>query len=221
MLAADRQIKRRKTEKERERTGGARERTLASHSRLFRILFPHLTILVHEPPAHLYASVVVLATRRGEKLYNETRTRVPDTHRPCPIKGPGVRTIDVANRREDAAPVYRALQDDNEAARGVLRQIAGYAASLSRPPLKNCLNARSHSAGALIGTRNQRDLQQVGSTARVIRANLEIAWERSAPLGLSSSIATTRPATRFKNRNKDGRKCTRLISRNNYLHVIA
>lgn len=60
----------------------ARERTLASHSRLFRILFPHLAILVHEPPAHLYASVVGVGLA-GEKLYNETRVRVPDT-RPRP-----------------------------------------------------------------------------------------------------------------------------------------
>jgi len=72
--------------------GGARERTLASHSRLFRILFPHLAILVHEPPAHLYASVIVLdsleksCTTKHVRVYL-TRTR-PERVPSLPIKTP-------------------------------------------------------------------------------------------------------------------------------------
>jgi len=54
------------------------ERRLASHSRLFRILFPHLTILVHEPPAHLYASVIVL---EKSCITKHVRVRGPDTAR--------------------------------------------------------------------------------------------------------------------------------------------
>lgn len=62
-------------------TGGTRERTLASHSRLFRILFPHLA----SPRPRATGSPLRLRRRRraglaGEKLSNETRTRVPDTY---------------------------------------------------------------------------------------------------------------------------------------------
>lgn len=55
-----------------------------------------------------------LRRRAGEKLYNETRTRVPDTYaarmvrnayHPCRLR-PGVH--DAAKRREDAASICRA-----------------------------------------------------------------------------------------------------------------
>lgn len=73
-------------------TGGARERTLASHSRLFRILFPHLTILVHEPPAHLYASVVVLDSLEKSCITKHVRVYLTRTwpgrnaYHPCRLR---------------------------------------------------------------------------------------------------------------------------------------
>jgi len=128
-------------------TEGARERTLASHSRLFRILFPHLTILVHEPPAHLYASVIVLdsleksCTTKHVRVYL-TRTR-PERVPSLPIKTRCTRCGKKA--RGCCVDLPRVETNDNEAMHAYIpRPITADTHTWFhyRLLLKNCLNAR-------------------------------------------------------------------------------